>query len=205
MSVESLAVVLHHSRSTGTAKLVLIGIANHDGDGGAWPTVGTLAKYAGINPRGVQKALARLRSLGEISVEQRAGGTADCPDGLRPNRYRILVGCPVWCDRSTQHRDTRARQAPLWKNPTSPASPPVRADVGVPSPGTGDPLSAGTSKPSLQTPVEPVSLSTTDRARATDPTLSERCGVCSHTRYECTRRTNLHPDGHLFEPTRSRP
>ena len=31
MSVEAMAIALHHSRATGTVKLVLIGIANHDG------------------------------------------------------------------------------------------------------------------------------------------------------------------------------
>jgi len=199
-----MAAVLHHSRATGTAKLVLIGIANHDGDGGAWPTTSTLAKYAGVNQRNVTKAIAKLRSLGEIRVELQAGGTVDCPDGLRPNRYTVLVSCPVWCDRSTAHRDTRAPQHPLWRNPPSPATPVVGIDTRPPSLATPVPPSPATPKPSSQTRDESVSLSTTDRARAADPILSEPCGICGYSRAECARRTTIHPDGHLFEPTRSR-
>ena len=68
MSVESMAIALHHSRSKGTAKVVLLGIANHDGDGGAYPTVATLAKYANVSRANVQKALTKLESLGEIQI-----------------------------------------------------------------------------------------------------------------------------------------
>ena len=124
MSVEALAAVLHHSRAKGTAKLVLVGIANHDGDGGAWPTVATLAKYAGCEPRSVQRAIQSLVGKGELRVLVQAGGTADLADHRRPNQYRVLVACPPWCDRTTQHRDTRARhEAPLWIDGVTPASP----------------------------------------------------------------------------------
>ena len=67
MSVEAMAIVLHHSPSSGTDKVILLGIANHDGDGGAWPSVATLAKYANIDKRGVQKVLARLEESGQIT------------------------------------------------------------------------------------------------------------------------------------------
>lgn len=107
MSVEHLAVVLHHSHAKGTRKLVLIGVANHDGDGGAWPSVSTLARYAGTEERQVQKHLAALVSAGELAVDVQEGGPRDMPDHKRPNRYRVLVRCPSWCDRSPEHRDTR--------------------------------------------------------------------------------------------------
>ena len=91
MSVESMAIALHHSRSKGTAKVVLLGIANHDGDGGAYPTVATLAKYANVSRANVQKALTKLESLGEIRRDVQAGGSHDAAEYLRPNLYRFLL------------------------------------------------------------------------------------------------------------------
>lgn len=102
-----MAIALHHSRATGTAKLVLIGIANHDGDGGAWPSVDTLAKYAGVHRRNVQKALQRLEELREISVVRNGGGDHSLADTHRPNLYRVTLRCPPTCDRTQQHRTSR--------------------------------------------------------------------------------------------------
>lgn len=104
MSVESLGIVLHHSRAAGTAKVLLIGIANHDGDGGSWPSIATLAKYARITERNVQKALRDLVDLGEIEVIAQAGGNHQTEARYRPNRYVIKVSCPSTCDRSASHR-----------------------------------------------------------------------------------------------------
>ena len=113
MSVESLAIVLHHSQATGTAKVVLIGIANHDGDGGAWPAIATLARYAGVHERNVIRAIRTLEALGELTTELQAGGTHRTQDRLRPNRYSIELACPVDCDRSRQHR------TPVFPTPTA--------------------------------------------------------------------------------------
>lgn len=104
MSVEQLAVVLHHSNARGTDKLVLVGIANHAGDGGAWPAVATLARYANVKPRAVQSSLARLVESGELRRYVQAGGLQGWADYTRPNRYDVLVECPEWCDRSAQHK-----------------------------------------------------------------------------------------------------
>ncbi|WP_157001451.1 helix-turn-helix domain-containing protein [Agromyces laixinhei] len=104
MSVESLAIALHHSRAKGSAKLVLLGIANHDGDGGAWPSVATLAHYAGIDARATQRAIGKLVDLGEIRRDVQAGGDIRVPDHRRPNRYSFLLGCPHTCDRTRNHR-----------------------------------------------------------------------------------------------------
>lgn len=120
MSVEHLAVVLHHSRAKGTAKVVLLGIANHEGDGGSWPTHATLAKYANVDVSSVRKAIRQLVSWGELKVYVQEGGDRDCPDELRPNRYEVLITCPAWCDRTPNHRDTRklaGRQVGLLRRP----------------------------------------------------------------------------------------
>jgi len=104
VSIESVAIALHHSRSKGTAKLVLLGIANHDGDGGAFPKIATLAKYAGVHPRNVVKSLNALGALGEIVIHQSQGGTARTPDYVRPNLYEFILECPPECDRTKNHR-----------------------------------------------------------------------------------------------------
>lgn len=137
MSVESLAAVLHHSRAKGTAKLILVGIANHDGDGGAYPAVATLARYANCDPRSVQRALDKLVSIGELVVQVQNGGTRDTPDHRRPNRYLIRVVCPPWCDRSTQHRDTRETHQPglIHTGDTGVTPPGSWGDTGVTPPG----------------------------------------------------------------------
>lgn len=109
MSVESLSIALHHSRATGAAKLVLIGIANHDGDGGAWPSVATLARYAGVDRSNVQRAVKKLESLHEIRRRLQAGGDANTPVDRRPNLYEFVLRCPADCDGSRHHRTRVSR------------------------------------------------------------------------------------------------
>lgn len=109
MSVEAQAIALHHSRAeSATAKLVLLGIANHDGDGGAWPSVATLARYALCTPRTVQRAVEALEQLGEVRRVVQAGGTRWTADHRRPNLYEFLLRCPPDCDRTKNHRTRRA-------------------------------------------------------------------------------------------------
>lgn len=110
MSIESLAIALHHSRAAGTAKLVLLGIANHDGDGGSWPSVATLARYANVDRRNVQRSLQKLVELREIAVEVQSGGVTHSKDHERPNLYHFTLTCPIDCDRSKNHRTKRGRQ-----------------------------------------------------------------------------------------------
>jgi hypothetical protein len=103
MSVEAMALVLHHSRAAGTAKVVLLGIANHEGDGGAWPAHATLAKYANVNDRNLRRTLTKLVEMGELAIEVQAGGLPGMAEHQRPNRYRVLVRCPKGCDGTTRH------------------------------------------------------------------------------------------------------
>lgn len=87
MSVESISLALRVSGVTATEKLVLIGIANHDGDGGAWPSVATLAVYADCSERTVQRALSSLSDRGLITIDHNGGGTSRTRADRRPNRY----------------------------------------------------------------------------------------------------------------------
>jgi hypothetical protein len=106
MSVEAMALALHHSKAKGTAKVVLLGIANHDGDGGAWPSIPTLAAYANVTERNVQKSIDGLLEAGEIRRFVQAGGLRDTPAFDRPNLYHVTLSCPINCDRTTAHRVT---------------------------------------------------------------------------------------------------
>ena len=104
MSIEALTVVLHHSRAKPTAKLVLLGIANHyhpDDDRGAWPSQETLAKYANVSERQVRNLIDDLVTLGELTVDAHAGLSQS---RNKPNRYWITLECPGDCDGSMHHR-----------------------------------------------------------------------------------------------------
>jgi hypothetical protein len=104
VTVEAISVVLHHSKSRGTAKLVMIGIANHDGDGGSWPSMMRLATYAGVDISQVKRALPKLVELGEIEIVGNGGGQVNTPEHMRTNLYKLNVRCPSNCDGTTQHR-----------------------------------------------------------------------------------------------------
>lgn len=148
MSVEAMTVVLHHSRATATAKVVLLGIANHDGDGGAWPSLKTLAKYANVAERNVRVALRQLEALGEIRCIHGAGGTHRTRNSERPNLYQVLVRCPADCDGGPQHR---------------PRTPAVREDEIIPPPPVEfipRGRTESSPEPSLEPSMEPSSGST---------------------------------------------
>ena len=126
MTVEHLAIVLHHSRAKGTEKVILLGIANHDGDHGAFPGIPTLAKYANVSESSAREAVRRLEKLGEVAVHVGAGPLM--PNGGRTNRYEIKVACPPECDRTPYHRI---------RKPSTPTGPPVGVDNSDPHRPTG--------------------------------------------------------------------
>lgn len=148
-----MALVLNHSRSKGTDKLILVGIANHDGDGGAWPSIATLARYGGCSESTVHRAIRELVALGELRVHLQDGGTHRTPARYRPNRYEILI------DPSAPAVTGEPEAAP--EDPhtgVSPAAPlsetgvsPVRGRGVIPAP-SGVPPAAP--EPSLQPPME---------------------------------------------------
>lgn len=90
MSIQQVAAVLEHSRSHGGARLVLIAIANHDGDGGSWPTIETIGREANLTENSVHAAISKLQEIGELKVHRNAGGTRDCAADRRPNRYEVF-------------------------------------------------------------------------------------------------------------------
>lgn len=86
MSVLASSWVWEHSKAKGTARLVLLSLADHAGaDGGdAYPSVARLARRCGVSTRTVQEALKVLTSLGELVIEPQAG-----PRGA--NRYQLVM------------------------------------------------------------------------------------------------------------------
>lgn len=135
MSVENMALVLHHSQAFGAAKLVLLGIANHQGDGGAWCSVATLAKYAAVSERRVQQILSELEAAGELVRKLQAAGYG----GSKTNLYWVNIACPDDCDGTSNHR-TQGR---------SPLHPRGEAHF---TPGA----KPASPKPSLEPSVEPI-------------------------------------------------
>ena len=88
MAIEVMSLVLNYSKATGRAKLVLLGIANHQGDQGAWPSIATLARYANSSERSVKRDIQLLVDLGELLVEVN-GAPSD--NQYKPNLYWVTV------------------------------------------------------------------------------------------------------------------
>ncbi|MFD6640294.1 helix-turn-helix domain-containing protein [Micromonospora chalcea] len=66
-------------------RAVAIAIAAHaNQEGNAWPSVATLAEYAGCSERTVQRALAKLVQLGRLVVSKVAG--------IATRVYRLVLG-----------------------------------------------------------------------------------------------------------------
>ena len=92
MSIEAVSLVLNHSKATGRAKLVLLGIANHLGDQGAWPSISTLARYANASERSVKRDIQELVELGELKVELQNAPTRS---QYKTNLYWLTISSGV--------------------------------------------------------------------------------------------------------------
>ena len=69
MSIEVSNAVWKYSKSVGRARLVLLAIADHQGEIGAWPSIKTLATMVNASERSVQRDISELVQLGELRVE----------------------------------------------------------------------------------------------------------------------------------------
>lgn len=61
--------VWRESKADGRARLVLLAIADHQGEIGAWPSISTLARMVNASERSVQRDIQHLQSIGELKVE----------------------------------------------------------------------------------------------------------------------------------------
>lgn len=99
MSIAALTLSMYHSRATYSTRLVLIAIANFEGENGAYPSHETIGRLAGgLNRRTVQRAIDELISLGELTEIRRDGIT---------NLYKVSISCPDECDRTSNHREKK--------------------------------------------------------------------------------------------------
>jgi DNA-binding transcriptional regulator YhcF (GntR family) len=75
-------------------KMVLLVIADHASDDGteSWPSQRLIAEKASLTIRTVQRCINNLASAGWLHMEKRAGGSINCRDDRRPNKYTIHVG-----------------------------------------------------------------------------------------------------------------
>jgi hypothetical protein len=91
VSVQASTWVWQHSESTGNARLVLLAIADAADQHGenAWPAQQTIADMVRVSVRTVRRLVADLVELGELEVEQHAGGTSRTRDDRRPHLYRL--------------------------------------------------------------------------------------------------------------------
>lgn len=72
MSIEVSNAVWRTSQSVGRARLVLLAIADHQGEIGAWPSIETLAKMVNASERSVQRDINELIQLGELIKHEQA-------------------------------------------------------------------------------------------------------------------------------------
>jgi hypothetical protein len=70
----------------------LLGIANHLGDQGAWPSISTLARYANASERSVKRDIQELVQLGELKVELQNAPTRQ---QYKTNLYWITINSGV--------------------------------------------------------------------------------------------------------------
>ena len=136
MSVQALSWVFEQCpESVGPQpRLVLMSIANHAGPRGenSYPSVATIARETGMNPRQVQRWTAWLVTEGLLEVAVQGAGDDRIRPDRRPNKYTIV---------------------PLHRG-VSPA-PPRAADG---PPGPGEPLSAPADRKSTRLHSRPLVL-----------------------------------------------
>ena len=83
MSIQAVAWVLDRSAAEGSARLVLIAIANHVGPAGwSWPSVPTIARESKVDERTVYRCMKVLEDIGELTIERRPG---------KPSRYGLTT------------------------------------------------------------------------------------------------------------------
>lgn len=80
MSIKVMQAVWQESQSVGRARLVLLAIADHQGEIGAWPSIETIAGMVNASERSVQRDIKDLIDLGELIVLWRKAPTR--------NRYK---------------------------------------------------------------------------------------------------------------------
>ncbi len=108
MSTEAMNWVWQHSQAAGTARLVMLALADHaDENWSCYPGLELLATKCRVSERTVERGLDELVDLGELRIDLHCGGSPHRrfkSPRHRPNRY-VMVGRqsvdppPEWVDR----------------------------------------------------------------------------------------------------------
>jgi hypothetical protein len=88
MSIEVMNSVWRESKADGRARLVLLAIADHQGEIGAWPSIKRLAMMVNSSERSVQRDIQYLQKLGELRVEVQNAPTSG---QYKSNRYWVTL------------------------------------------------------------------------------------------------------------------
>lgn len=166
MSLAQMVQVLEHSQSEGKELLVLIAIAERDGEGGAWPSMSWLAKRGRVTESYARRLVRKLEESGEIITDLNGGGGIRTAQHMRTNRYSVNIPCPWYCDRTPEHRDLReskneARRPKAWAEivlDNTPAPPTVPNPPTAPNPPhhtEPTPGSVRWGEPSINLPTTP--------------------------------------------------
>lgn len=91
MSINATNWVLNHSKLTGTARFVLLIIADKSGEHGdqAWPFMETIMRQANYHRTGVKRAIRKAEAAGELLVFPNEGGDARRRKDRRPNLFGL--------------------------------------------------------------------------------------------------------------------
>lgn len=81
--------VWKHSQAVGRARLVLLAIADHQGEIGAWPSLETLARMVNASTRSVQRDIEYLQDIGELRVDYQ---NAPTEGRYKSNLYWVTLG-----------------------------------------------------------------------------------------------------------------
>jgi hypothetical protein len=117
MSIQVMNAVWEHSQSSGRARVVLLAIADHQGEIGAWPSIATLAKRANASERSVQRDIQELIELGELKVDLRDAPTRG---QYKANRYWVTL--PGVIDSHSEVTDSISEVTDLTSEVTESAS-----------------------------------------------------------------------------------
>jgi Helix-turn-helix domain len=92
VSVDCLSWVFKHSESEGTARLVLLVLADHAGQGGwvCYPSIKRIAERAKASESAVHRAIRTLVELGEVEIDRQGAYDERIRKDKRPNLYRII-------------------------------------------------------------------------------------------------------------------
>lgn len=94
MSIRVSSMVWDHAPAevTGNLKLALLVYADHASDDGtnAWPSIATVARKVGVEPRSAKRLVRKLEALNLLEADG-WGGYHNHRDDRRPRNYRVVV------------------------------------------------------------------------------------------------------------------